>query len=94
MSSQNRPQTAAKTPEPPKKSYDKLFAKLQARGMSLVEFRSADEKRRKKMLQDDYQDIKNEAGWLYDEPIEFPAEVVAKEVQLNKEKLEAASKVK
>jgi len=77
-----------------KKNYDKLLAKLNSRGISLLEFAVAEEKRKKKMLQDDYQDIKNDAGWLYDEPMELPADLIAKEKELQKAKLEAASKVK
>jgi hypothetical protein len=94
MTSQNKGQTTAKTAEEPKKSYDKLVAKLQSRGISLVEFAHVTESRRKKMLKDDYQDIKNETGWLYDEPIEYPAEVIQKEKDLEKTKIEALSKTK
>jgi hypothetical protein len=72
--------------EEPKKSYDKLLTKLNGRGISLLEFAHVDEKRRKKMLKDDYQDIKNETGWLYDEVVEIPATVYEKEKQLNDEK--------
>jgi len=84
----------ATEPEQPKKNYDKLLAKLNSRGISLLEFAVAEEKRKKKMLQDDYQDIKNDAGWLYDEPMELPADLIAKEKEVQKAKLEEASKVK
>lgn len=79
----------SKQPEEQKKSFDSLLTKLQARGIRLVDFTSANEGRRKKMLQEDYQDIKNDAGWLYDEPIEVPSEVFAKEADLEKQKQEA-----
>jgi hypothetical protein len=94
--SETKPTTTAPatTEAEQKKSYDKLLAKLDARGIALYEFANVKESRRKKMLQDEYQDIKNESGWLYDEPIEFPSEVLAKEKDLQKAKLEAASKVK
>ena len=82
-------QLSTAEPEEQKKSYDKLLAKLQSRGISLLEFAHVDERRRKKMLQDEYQDIKNESAWIYDEPIEIPADVFAKEKDLEKARLEA-----
>ena len=72
-----------------KKSYDRLLSTLNAKGISLIEFSSVKENRRKKMLKDDYQEIKNESGWIYDEPIQLPVEVFEQEKDLNKKKAEA-----
>jgi|GEM_PF-4663654 len=72
--------------EKPKLNFDKLLEKLVARGISLMEFAHVQENRRKKMLQDDYQDIKNETGWMYDEPIEVPKEAFEKEAELREKR--------
>lgn len=92
MSSRTQPQpsqankptataTSSETAEQ-KGNYDKLLTKLTGRGISLVEFAHVDERRRKRMLQDEYQEIKDDGKWQYDEPIELPAEVYEKEKQM------------
>jgi hypothetical protein len=96
MSSRTQPQsqpqakptaTSSETAEQ-KGNYDKLLIKLTGRGISLVEFAHVDERRRKRMLQDEYQELKDDGKWQYDEPIELPAEVYEKEKQMK----EAAAK--
>ncbi len=93
---QPRPTTTAEgTEEKPKMNFDKLLEKLVSRGIALVEFAHVQENRRKRMLQDDYQDIKNETGWMYDEPIDAPKEAYEKENELKdrkREELEAKTK--
>lgn len=99
MSTKNNPSQSSSsekitTASEKKQNFDKLLTKLDSRGISIVEFAAVDEKRRKRMLQDEYQDIKNEGAWQYDERIELSPEVLQKEKDLQKAKLEAASKTK
>jgi hypothetical protein len=75
-------------------NFDKLSAKLAEKRISLLEFAAVKEERRKRMLKDDYEDIKKEGNWLYDERIEYPPEILQKERDAEKARIEEASKVK
>lgn len=89
MSSRTQPTAQAKpaaTATGSSGSYDNLLTKLVGRGISLTEFAHVDERRRKRMLKDDYQELKDDAKWQYDEPIELPAEVYTKEAELKAKK--------
>lgn len=94
------PQTQATTTatgtatEKREQNFDKLMAKLAERRISLLEFAAVKEDRRKRILKDDYEDIKKDGNWLYDERIEYPPEILQKERDAEKARIEQASKVK